>query len=209
MSPWGCSPGWERSRSTSSAADLAPREWTEQELAALKDLASLATAEVRLAGETEEREQAEASLDTTERRLSATLAATGEAVIFVDREEGTIVFANRGVEELLGVPRNELVGRTVTDPAWDVRTVDGDPIPPDERPPIRALESGETVRDEVVTLEAGDRGRRTLKVNAVPVGGEAGDPEYAVVTGRDVTRGRLRTAGSRPPPPPSGTRTAP
>lgn len=172
-----------------AAADLAPREWTEQELAALEDLTSLAAAEVRLAGETEEREQAEASLDTTERRLSATLAATGEAVVFVDRE-GTIVFANRGVEELLGVPRNELVGRSVTDPAWDVRTVDGDAIPPDELPPIRALESGETVRDEVVTVEAGDRGRRTLKVNAVPVGGETGDPEYAVVTGRDVTRER-------------------
>lgn len=170
-----------------AAADLAPREWTEEQMTALADLASLAAAEVRLATETEERERAEASLGTTERRLSATLAAIGEAVLFVDRE-GTIVFANRGAEELLAISRTELVGRSVTDPAWDARTEDGDPIPPDERPPIRALESGEPVRDEVVTVEAGDRGRRTIEVNAVPVGADAGDPEYVVLTGRDVTR---------------------
>ncbi|WP_424016839.1 PAS domain-containing protein [Halorientalis pallida] len=70
----------------------------------------------------------------------------------------------------------------------DVYTVDGDPIPPEQRPSRTVFETGDPVYDRELRVELPERGRLFLSVTAVPLTDDEGRVDRAVVIVEDVTR---------------------
>ncbi len=69
-----------------------------------------------------------------------------EGIIVTDAD-GCVLDANHVVEHLSGITAEQLIGTGSGDPLWaELRDVEGRPLAPEERPPRKALESGEPVR---------------------------------------------------------------
>lgn len=67
--------------------------------------------------------------------------------IVVQSVGGTIIEANASAEIILGLTRDQLIGRTSVDPRWRAVRKDGSPFPGSDHPAIRALRSGGIQRD--------------------------------------------------------------
>jgi diguanylate cyclase (GGDEF)-like protein len=71
----------------------------------------------------------------------------------------------------------------------DIRGEDGEEVPANELPSLRAMHGGEPVRESVLRITHGDGGLRWLSVSATPMGPEA-SPAAVVLTFRDVSERR-------------------
>lgn len=108
---------------------------------------------------------------------------------------GTIVDANPAAERILGLSRDQLLGRTSRDPTWRAIRADGMPFPGDEHPAMQTLRTGRPVRDRIMGIESDPGGRRWIRVNTVPVRERRRAPMVGVVsTFVDVTDERNATA---------------
>lgn len=67
--------------------------------------------------------------------------------IVVQSVGGKIIEANASAEKILGLSRDQLIGRTSVDPRWRAVRKDGSPFPGADHPAIRALRSGGIQRD--------------------------------------------------------------
>lgn len=65
----------------------------------------------------------------------------GEGV-FVQEASGNIVEANAAAQRILGVTREELVGRHMAEAPWRTLREDGSLLPPEERPATVCLNTG-------------------------------------------------------------------
>ncbi|SIR69270.1 PAS domain S-box-containing protein [Sphaerotilus natans] len=92
---------------------------------------------------------------------------------------GHIIDCNPASERMLGLSRTEHVGRNCDDTRWTLRREDGSLMPADEYPSLRALRSGQPVRDAVMQVLAPDGRVVWLSVSAMPAAHE----ELGVVVG--------------------------
>lgn len=134
---------------------------------------------------TEQRRQ-EKALRESEARYRTLVETMAEATLIFDAD-GRISFANAAAEELLGLETSELSDRTYNDPKWRITTAEGAPLSDQELPFQRVMESGRTVRNAEHVVERPDGERRTLAVNAAPLGNDALAPTGVVATIRDIT----------------------
>lgn len=115
-----------------------------------------------------------------------TVFDTSPVGITVLNTDGEIARANETAEAVLGLERSAVVGRTFDAPEWEIVDEHGDPIPADDLPFSRVMETGEPVRG----YEHGIRGvedTRWLSVNAAPLTGDDGDVTGVVATVDDIT----------------------
>jgi len=101
------------------------------------------------------------------RRFEQVLKTVPSCVVQLNRD-GQFVFANDRAETVLGLKQSELEERAYNDPEWDIKDLDGNPIPDSELPFARALHGGEQVRDRH-TIRWPDGRKRVLAVNGAPV----------------------------------------
>ena len=137
----------------------------------------------------EERDRAEGSLKSNEERLSGVMEAVPVGIVIVDRE-GTIVFANTMAEEILGLERSAISGRTYADPAWRITAVDGGPFPEEELAISRAMNTREEVRGVEHAIEQPDGTRVIISINAAPLLDTEGNLTGAVASLMDTTERR-------------------
>lgn len=112
----------------------------------------------------------------------------GLGVVVQDRET-RILDANAAALEILGLSLDELTGRTSVDPRWQTLTAEGEPFRPEDRPVMRALQTGEAQRDVLYRVFNPRRGDwRWLNVTALPrwTAGQA-QPDQVLSVLRDVT----------------------
>jgi signal transduction histidine kinase/CheY-like chemotaxis protein len=103
-------------------------------------------------------------------------------VVFQDAQ-GRVRVANPAAERLLGVSREELLGRTSSAPEWRAIRPDGSPFPGEEHPAMQALREGVVVRGVVMGVYlAGEDRHRWLRIDAVPLRGPPGGPAQEVFT---------------------------
>ena len=107
---------------------------------------------------------------------------------------GVVSRVNRRFETLLGVPREDVVGRTLDDATWGLFDDDGDPLAPGEDPCSVALREGRPVEGVSMAVEPPDGERRSFVVNATPIFGDDERPERVVTALVDVTDQRAREA---------------
>ncbi len=124
-------------------------------------------------------------------RLRALLDALPAGMVEHDAS-GAIVDANRAAEQVLGLSRDQLFGRTPVDPRW--RTVHDDlsPCPGDQHPAARSLRDGSSVRGASLGVVTPDGEQRWLLVNSEPLRTPHGAVHGAVACFVDVTEQRAQ-----------------
>ncbi|WP_049919977.1 helix-turn-helix domain-containing protein [Halobiforma nitratireducens] len=112
--------------------------------------------------------------------------ASPVSTVIVD-STGGIAFANERAIELLGLARDEITSRQYGSTDWHIYDDDGAPIPVEEHPVTRVLETGDPVFGFEHWLERPDGSELWLTSNSSPVENEDGEVEYVVVAFEDVT----------------------
>ena len=105
---------------------------------------------------------------------------------------GVIVDANRAAEQVLGLTRDQLCGRTSVDERW--RTVHDDlsPYTGDQHPIARSLRDGVSVRGDSMGVVTPEGEQRWLLVNSEPLRTPSGAVHGAVACFVDVTEQRAQ-----------------
>jgi len=136
--------------------------------------------------------QAAAELNASEEKYRALFENMHQGA-FLQRADGELVDVNPAALRILGLSREEFLGRTSDNPEWAVVREDGSPLPPPEHPSMRALATGEPVMRETAGILNARTGERVwLEVNAIPQfrNGEP-KPFQVLVTIHDVTRRKM------------------
>jgi PAS domain S-box-containing protein len=130
------------------------------------------------------------ALKKSELHTRSVLASMAEGLV-VHALDGTVMDANAAASAVLGMSREQLLGRTSLDPSWEAIREDGSPLPGTEHPAMVALRSGQSLRNQVMGVQTLDNGRRWLSVNAQPLWTEDGAIMIgAIATFTDITEQR-------------------
>ena len=141
-----------------------------------------------------QRKSAELALRASEERLRIIFQSMAEGLVLQCRD-GRIVDANPAAEALLGLGREQLLGKTSVDPQWCAIREDGTPFPGDEHPGMVTLRTGKSLRHQIMGIKAPGHGLRWISINSQPVfADEQGLPVQVIATFVDVTERRLAEA---------------
>lgn len=170
--------------------DTQPREWTEHEMDILRDLAAMVMTEIELRMATREAElrAAEAEQQRVQKaavleRLNRVVEANTSGIIIVDAQ-GCITFANSAAEQILGVPRDKLLGYPATESTWQITAINGEPFPQDRLPVAQVLRTGQPVSRVEMVLIRENGTPLILETNAAPLND---DSKGVVTTFADIT----------------------
>jgi PAS domain S-box-containing protein len=126
----------------------------------------------------------------TEDRLRAILTAMTEGVV-AHAADGSIIECNQRAEAILGLSRDQILGRKPADPVWQTFHENGQPFPAAEHPAAVCLRTGQPCRDVTMGLQRADGTRRWISINAEPVfKGDQPRPVSAVASFTDITERR-------------------
>jgi PAS domain S-box-containing protein len=101
-----------------------------------------------------------------------------------------IVAVNPAAVRILGMPEQELIGRTTFDPRFHAQRADGTPCPEDEHSALVALRTGEPVTGFVLGVSGADDHERWLRVTSVPVFSGSTRPRAVYSFFEDITETR-------------------
>jgi diguanylate cyclase (GGDEF)-like protein/PAS domain S-box-containing protein len=119
-------------------------------------------------------------------KMAALLAALPVGVVLKDAT-GTVVDCNPAAEQVLRLPRPQLLGHGSSDRRWRTVREDLSDYPLADQPSSRTLASGEPVRGEVMGVLTPDGELRWLLVNSEPMRDAAGSVAGAVACFVDMT----------------------
>jgi two-component system, cell cycle sensor histidine kinase and response regulator CckA len=110
------------------------------------------------------------------------------AGLVVHASDTSILLCNGTSSELLGLSMDQMMGKTVLDPAWCFLDVAGDPMPLEHYPVNKVIATGAPLRNHVVGINRPLTGDLLwVLCNAYPVCDAAGVLQQVVVTFIDVT----------------------
>jgi PAS domain S-box-containing protein len=150
-------------------------------LASTLFLAVLAAMFTRLARAESQRDRSALAHRSNEARLANIFRAISKGLIFQDKD-GVVVDANPAAEQLLGLSREQLLGRTCTQQSWKTIREDHSALGDDQHPAMVALRTGQSVRNQVLGIVAPGRGLRWMSINANPIFGQDKTVADSVVT---------------------------
>jgi PAS domain S-box-containing protein len=102
--------------------------------------------------------------------------------------DAAILFSNQAALNLLGLTKDQLLGKTSFDPDWHVIHEDGSAFPGNTHPVPAVIASLQPVRDVVMGVyRPVSKDRVWLLVNALPYFNEAGKLDYVICTFNDIT----------------------
>jgi PAS domain S-box-containing protein len=122
-------------------------------------------------------------------RLEQILKTVPSCVVQLDAD-GRFRFANRRAEEVLGLGESALTERRFDDPGWEIRDLDGEPIPTERLPFRRVRDAGEALYGVRHTIRWPDGTEKVLEVNGAPLSDEDGSIRGVVFSLTDVTERR-------------------
>lgn len=117
--------------------------------------------------------------------VAAMVAALGQGVLLHD-SVGRLTHVDETAAAVLGVPAEQLLGRTWHDPSWSAVREDGRPLAGHEHPVMQVLADGRTRHGDLVGLGGAD-GVRWLRFDVALLEQEDGPAVVGALVG-DVTR---------------------
>ena len=99
--------------------------------------------------------------------------ALDEGVVVIDAS-GFLRTGNASAERILGVPGEELTGRTLRDKQWRTIREDGSPFPPEQYPAAITLDTGEPCAGVVMGIYRPDGQLRWVEINSRPLTPDGG-----------------------------------
>ena len=149
---------------------------------------SLSNTIEQLQQEIAERQQAQALQQESEQRYRSLIAAMAEGIILQDAN-GIIRTCNAAAERILGVPADQLLGRTLIESHWLIITEEGEAISREEHPLHLTLRNGQSFTDVIIGLYKPDSSLTWLSLNSQPLfGPKETTPYAAVVSFIDITK---------------------
>ena len=134
-----------------------------------------------------ERRRAEAALRESESRLQTMLEGLQTAVVVHGPDTG-IRYINPAAVAMLGLTRDQLMGKTTIDPYWHFVREDETPMPVEEYPVSRVLESRAPLHDCVVGIRAvPGMPTRWALVNGIPGFAADGTLREVIVSFMDIS----------------------
>ncbi len=167
------------------AIDHEPRDWTESDLATLRDLAAAATTEIEM--QTSVRQA-----DLARREKEVLLEAAAEGIFGMDAD-GRCTFINPTACRLLGYTPEECLGRNMHE-LTHYKRPDGSPYPIEECPIFHAFTEGRSARLINEVLWRKDGTSLPALYSVASVRDEQGTVTGAVVTVVDITEQRAAEA---------------
>ncbi len=123
-------------------------------------------------------------------QLRTTFDAMDEGVL-LQLADGAVAASNAAARAILGFDENAMLGRTPLEPRWRVVREDGSVFPPEERPALNALRTGQPQTDVLMGMQKPDGEPGWFAVNARPLWrADEASPYGVVSTVRDVTESR-------------------
>jgi PAS domain S-box-containing protein len=122
---------------------------------------------ILIARDTTDRKRMQGALKESEQKYRSLFETMAQAVLTID-PRGDIIDANPAAEQLFGVSRNQLIGKSALKPELEVVHRDGKPLPEEQYPWIRAFRVGKEVRDIIGIVSRSPPGRRWTIVYATP-----------------------------------------
>ncbi|WP_101296848.1 PAS domain S-box protein [Halegenticoccus soli] len=101
--------------------------------------------------------------------------------------DGEILLMNERATDIVGTVKDEQLGETYSGEEWSVYDTDGQPVPPEDRPFSRVLQTGEPVFGFELQVERPDGDRAWLSVNGMPVVDLTGEISQVILTYEDIT----------------------
>jgi diguanylate cyclase (GGDEF)-like protein/PAS domain S-box-containing protein len=123
--------------------------------------------------------------------LDAVLRAIPSGVVVQDAQ-GRVVEANPAAEQILGLTRDQLLGRDSLDPRWASLREDGEPFPGHEHPAMVTLATGVPQRAVVMGVRHPDGETHWLRVNTRLLVGADGATRGVVSSFADETEVRAK-----------------
>ncbi|MEQ8523357.1 histidine kinase dimerization/phosphoacceptor domain -containing protein [Gracilimonas sp.] len=109
--------------------------------------------------------------------------------VVIQDVDSSILLSNTKAEELLGVTKNDLYGRSVYDEKWDIIKIDGSKFPGDELPAAIAIATKKEVRDVIMGVyNPKEQQYHWFQVDSNPDLDEEGNLERVVTTFIDITK---------------------
>ena len=172
--------GWLHDRLTAARAQLADRA-RDLERRVRERTEELQRSNAALKAEIAERQQAEQELQRTRAFLDVMIESLPAMLLVKDAGTGRCIYLNRAGEDLLGIDRAELVGKTVRDLA---QGQDADLIELQDK---RTLTSDKPYEIYEGTLDTRKLGKRLVRTKKLPVPDETGAPKYLLAFSEDIT----------------------
>ncbi|MGA1823063.1 MAG: GAF domain-containing protein [bacterium] len=108
---------------------------------------------------------------------------------FLQQADGTLIDVNNALLTILGLTKDEFLGRTSNHPEWTVIDSDENPLPPENHPSMVCLKTGKPVYNfTLAVFNHVEQQFHWFKVNAIPQFQTGMDKPYQVfVTLHDIT----------------------
>jgi PAS domain S-box-containing protein len=140
-----------------------------------------------------DRFRAESVLRDRAAQLRGAFEAMAEGLV-LQTLDGKIIDANPAAEVILGLTRDQLLGKSSPDPGWEAIREDESPFPGSEHPAMVTARTGEAVRSQIMGVRDPKTGLRWISINAQPVLATDGNALSGVIcTFTDVTEQRRLT----------------
>jgi diguanylate cyclase (GGDEF)-like protein/PAS domain S-box-containing protein len=134
-----------------------------------------------------EQKLSELALAESEERYRSVISGLAEGVMLI-APDGQCLTANESAERILGLTRDELMGRKLRDLAWQTLHADGSPFEPTDYPAVRTLKTGRPCREVLMGVRHGTGELRWITINTQPLRRPAEARPHAVVASfTDVT----------------------
>jgi PAS domain S-box-containing protein len=131
--------------------------------------------------------QAQDALRESEERSRTVIATMSEGIV-LHGPDGTITTYNAAAERLLGVTRDQMMGRTLMDPVWKAIHEDGAPFPGEAQPASVTLRTGQPQSNVVMGVHRPESGLAWILINSSPVIYPGDDrPRAVVATFTDIS----------------------
>jgi PAS domain S-box-containing protein len=110
----------------------------------------------------------EAALRTERNLLERVFQTSPTATVVLDAD-GYLRRISDRAQQILGIDPEAARGRAFNDPAWTIRTPDGEPFPEDKLPFVQVRATGAPVSGVECTVERPDGTRRHLSISGAPL----------------------------------------
>jgi PAS domain S-box-containing protein len=148
-----------------------------------------------------EARRTEQALRESEQQLSDVFRSMAEGLVLLNAT-GEIIECNAAAGQILGLSREQLMGRTSLDPRWRTVHGDGSPFPGPEHPAMVTLRTGQACKNVEMGVQKPDDGMTWISINTEPLLDPAGNIRMVICSFADITVRRnqefaLRTSEQR------------
>jgi diguanylate cyclase (GGDEF)-like protein/PAS domain S-box-containing protein len=133
------------------------------------------------------RYQLEGKLKKSEEHYRSVVASMAEGIVVQDAQ-GKILDCNESAAAIVGLPRDQIIGRTSRDPIWKVIHEDGAPVVGEDRPSLKVLRTGQPQSNVVMGFHQPNDVLRWISTNSEPLwNADRTHPDGVITTFSDIT----------------------